>query len=160
MSSILKAAATRHNGWTHLQNLLPDNTDAAFGEASAASKPAALLLHYSYGAAAVKLWGHNTHILGHAKKSRPPKPAPISIDQPKTVHDRNLTIEKRSIAAEEEAKKTRADEGRKRKATLDEDDVMLFFWGNSRRARERYLKTREEKRENLEQWRQGLPLAF
>ena len=140
-----------------LQDLLPNNTDAAFGEASAASKPAALLLHYNYGAAAVKLWGHNTHILGnHAKKSRPPKPTPIPIGPPKTVHDRTLTIEKRRLAAEEEAKKTRAGEGRKRKATLDEDEVMLFFWGNSRRARERHLKTQD----NLEKWRQGLPLAF
>ena len=146
----------------NMQSLLPNNSNAAFAQASAASKPAALLLHYNYGAAAVKLLGHNTHILGgHAKKSRPPKPAPIPIGPPKTVHDRSLTIEKRRIEAEEEeAKKTRADEGGKRKATLDEDDVMLFFWGNSRRARERYLKAREEKRENLEQWRRGLPLAF
>ena len=58
------------------------------------------------------------------------------------------------MAAAEEAKKATG------KAGWDEDDVMLFFWGNSKAARERYRKTHEAKRENLEQWRQGIPRAF
>jgi len=86
-------------------------------------------------------------------------PNPIPFGPPKQVHDRVLAIEKRrkAKAAAEEAKKANASKGAKPKAAWDEDDVMLFFWGNSRVARERYRKTHEAKRENLEQWRQGLP---
>ena len=60
---------------------LPDNSDAAFGKTSrlGAKKPSALLLHYNYGIAAVKLWGRKTHILeDKAKEFRPPKPVPCS----------------------------------------------------------------------------------
>jgi len=122
-----------------------------------ARKPSALLLHYNYGAAAVKMWGQNIHILTrHAKKSRPPKPDPVPFGPPTQIHDRVRAIEKRRKAAEE-AKTAGASKGTKRRAAWDEDDVMLFFWGNSRAATERYHKTREEKRKNLELWRQGLP---
>ena len=44
----------------------------------------------------------------------------------------------------------------KRTAAWDEDDVMLFFWGNSKAATKRYLKMREAKTESLETWRQGV----
>lgn len=140
-----------------MQILIPNNTDAAFGKASAERKPSGLLLHYNYGAAAVKVWGRNTYVLEpHIEKSRPPKPDPIPLGPSTTHSDRLLTIEKRgkAMAAAEEAKKATG------KAGWDEDDVMLFFWGNSKAARERYRKTHEAKRENLEQWRQGIPRAF
>jgi hypothetical protein len=139
-----------------MEHFLPNNTDAAFGKASRARKPSALLLHYNYGAAAVKLWGREKQILEElAKESRPPKPVPAPSGPSGGVHTRSLTIDKRkkAVAAAEEAKITGASKG-KHRATWDEDDVMLFLWGNSRAARERHLKTSEAKRENLEQWRQ------
>ena len=145
------------------RQIISNNADAAFGKASTARKPSALLLHYNYGAAAVKLWGRKTHILqGHSKESHPPKPVPIPLGSPKGIHDRTVATEKRrkAVAAAEAAKKASSSKGPDRKAAWDEDDVMLFFWGNSRAARERHLKTSKAKRENLEQWRQGLPDAF
>ncbi|KAI9566243.1 hypothetical protein HD554DRAFT_2118651 [Boletus coccyginus] len=50
---------------------LPSNSDAAF-VSHHKPKPSDLLLHYNYGAAAVKLWGRNHAILGnHAGLPRP-----------------------------------------------------------------------------------------
>jgi len=140
------------------ERMLPNNTDAAFGKASRAKKPSALLLHYNYGAAAVKKWGRKIYILEDiAKKSRPRKPVPAPSGPSRGIHNRSLTIKKRgrAVATAEKAKIAGAIKGN-RKATWDEDDVMLFLWGNSRAARERHFKTSEEKRVNLEQWRQGV----
>ena len=91
----------------------------------------------------------------HAKDSRPPKPDSIPFGPPTQIHDRVLVIEERRKAAEE-AKTAGASKGTARTAAWDEDDVMLFFWGNLRVATERHHKMREAERENLEQ-RQGLP---
>jgi hypothetical protein len=35
----------------------------------------------------------------------------------------------------------------------DEDDVMLFFWGNSKAARERHAQKKQERTAYLEDWR-------
>jgi hypothetical protein len=42
-------------------------------------------------------------------------------------------------------------------AKWDEDDVMLFFWGNSKVATERHLKKVGENAQRIEQWRGGVP---
>ncbi|KAG7445174.1 uncharacterized protein BT62DRAFT_214700 [Guyanagaster necrorhizus] len=39
----------------------------------------------------------------------------------------------------------------------DEDDVMLFFWGNTKVSQERHAQEEEERREYLEKWRSGVP---
>jgi hypothetical protein len=39
----------------------------------------------------------------------------------------------------------------------DEDEVMLFFWGNSQAAKERHLKKVDENTRHMEQWREGVP---
>jgi hypothetical protein len=38
----------------------------------------------------------------------------------------------------------------------DEDDVMLFFWGNSKAALERHARRKRERTEYLEDWRAGV----
>ena len=38
----------------------------------------------------------------------------------------------------------------------DEDDVMLFFWGNSKAAMERHAQKKQERTEYLEDWRAGV----
>ena len=38
----------------------------------------------------------------------------------------------------------------------DEDDVMLFLWGNSQAVKERHVKEVAEKSEKIEQWRGGV----
>ncbi len=141
------------------QIMVPNNTDATFGRYSAARKPSALLLHYNYGAAAVKRWGRNEHLLqSQTTESRPPKPPPKSFRPPFIPAKRGVAIEKRKKAlAAEEAKRAGASTGATHNAAWDEDDAMLFFWGNSRAAKERYRKTSEAKRESLEQWRRGIP---
>ena len=69
---------------------------------------------------------------------------------------------KAQAAAPAKAKKqqTSAGEGSKRDATWDEDDIMLFFWGNSRVATNRYIEKHEEKKKKFEQWRQGVESAL
>ena len=134
------------------EDVLPINSDAAFGKTSRARKQSALLLHYNYGAAALKLWGRKTHILeDNAKKSRPPKPVTALSGPSKKAHNRSHAIKKREKAA----KAAETSKG-KRTAAWDEDDMMLFFWGNSRVATERHHKTSKAKKETLEQWRQGV----
>jgi hypothetical protein len=46
-----------------LSAFIPVNRDAAFRESSDEQKPSGLLLHYNYGAAAVKVWGHGKEVL-------------------------------------------------------------------------------------------------
>ena len=43
------------------------------------------------------------------------------------------------------------------KGMWEEDDVMLFFWGNTKAARERHLKKAYEDAHRIEQWRGGIP---
>jgi hypothetical protein len=38
----------------------------------------------------------------------------------------------------------------------DEDDVMLYFWGNSKAALERHAQREQERMEYLEGWRAGV----
>ena len=137
---------------------LPNNSDAAFGKTSGAKKPSALLLHYNYGAAAVKFWGRKT------KKCCPKKPIPSPSGPSKKVHDtrsKMLKMRKTASAAATKLKKTATSKGKqKRKAAWDEDDVMFFVWGNSRAVSERHLKMHEEKRENFEKWRQGVAYSY
>ena len=70
-----------------MQQLLPDNADATFGSRIRACLPSDLLLHYNYGAAAVKLWGHGADMIEDLAK-RPPKPDPIPSGPSKEVHNR------------------------------------------------------------------------
>jgi hypothetical protein len=37
----------------------------------------------------------------------------------------------------------------------DEDDVMLFFWGNSMPSMERHAQKEQERKENINKWRAG-----
>ena len=69
-------------------------------------------------------------------------------------------LEKRraALAASLKAAKKSAKSKGKSKADWDEDDVMLFLWGNSRAASEQHLKKSEEKREGFEKWRKGSSL--
>jgi len=99
-------------------------------------KPADILLHYNYGAAAVKQWGKNTTVL----TNRPdiPRPAVTSMRPTRVKHD--PTTE----AVDSEAQ-----------GQWDEDDVMLFFWGNSQAARERHAQKEQERAEYVEKWRAG-----
>jgi len=145
-----------------LTPVIPNNGDATFKRQTKRPKPSDLLLHYNYGAAAIKQWGHG--IQTFKQRTNPPRP-PVPIAAPmgpqKTMHDRNTTIQKRNVARDADgvgASNPMAGAGTggmvdSEHARWDEDDVMLFLWGNSMAATERHHKKQEESTQRMEQWR-------
>jgi len=78
---------------------IPNNTDAAFKKDTGLSKPSSLLLHYSYGAAAVKQWGRHTYYLASLKHRKSiPRPSVSEGNQFRgavnPVHNRSVAIGK------------------------------------------------------------------
>jgi len=112
-------------------------------------KPSELLLDYNYGAAAVKLWGHGTEVLQDLTTPVPPLVGPS-----KKKHDRNVKRKEVKKRNKSRARNTAGEESEK--AVWDEDEVMLFLWGNSRAAQERHIKRSEDKRRDVEQWKRGI----
>jgi hypothetical protein len=161
---------------------IPSNNDATFKDHNL-PKPADLLLHYNYGAAAVKHWGKNVSVLtGRPNIPRPRVPAQAPTGLAKTLHDRNVAIGKRDDYAKRKRGEAEAEAeaeaeggewtgglGKKRRYGVDlepesaeiwdEDDVMLFFWGNSQAAQERHSHKEEEQKKKLEEWRAGVSKA-
>jgi hypothetical protein len=143
-------------------NRLPNNNDATFMNQQL-SKPADLLLHYNYGAAAVKQWGKNTSVLTNRPDiPRPSVPTPAAMRPSRVQRDRSTAIQKRSVVTSEGqrgsgSKRTKRDERAAEDLEVqdkwDEDDVMLFFWGNSKAALERHAQQKEEHTKYLEAWR-------
>lgn len=143
-----------------------NNTDATFKKATRKPKPSDLLLHYNYGAAAVKRWGRGTDLLvGNAKPPRPPVPVAAPAGPSKTKHDRAATIHKLDAARDPGGaggESPAAGAGRgglgesEGRVEWDEDDVMLFLWGNSPAATKRHLQKVNEDAERMKQWREGV----
>jgi hypothetical protein len=128
-------------------------------------KPADLLLHYNYGAAAVKQWGRNTSVLTNRPNiPRPPVPVLAPMAQTRVKHDHGISIQKRADAMRQggQASRSKRKRGEGAAADLevqdgwDEDDVMLFFWGNSKAALERHAQKKQERTAYLEDWRAGV----
>lgn len=145
--------------------LFPNNIDATFKKHTRKPKPSDLLLHYNYGAAAVKWWGHGTELLqNRAKPPRPSVPVTALPGSSRTTHNRNIAIQKRNAARAggQVAGNTGTGAGAEEMVDLadqaewDEDDVMLFFWGNSKASTERHRKKMEESTQRMEQWREGV----
>ncbi|OAX35777.1 hypothetical protein K503DRAFT_802544 [Rhizopogon vinicolor AM-OR11-026] len=136
--------------------IAPDNGDAAFKKHTRMPKPSDLLLHYNYGAAAVKRWGHGYEVLQN--RANPPRP-------PTNIHDRQIAIRKRDAAraappAGPRKATVRAGAGESVESDAqmrwDEDDVMLFCWGNTKAAKERHAKKVNENARRMEQWSEGV----
>ena len=140
--------------------MVPNNSDAAFKEYTKKAKPSDLLLHYNYGAAAVKRWGRGKEVLTKlANPPHPPVPGPAPAGPQRTIHDRAAAIRKRfqGRSSGGAGAGTGGEVESEGQAMWDEDEVMLFFWGNSGAAKERHLKKVAENTRRLEQWRGGLP---
>jgi hypothetical protein len=80
----------------------------------------------------------------------------------KSVGDRTTTIAKQATARAEGIQRPPADNGGSTGSAAaadseqpiwDEDDVMLFFWGNSTPSMERHAKKEQERKENITKWR-------
>jgi len=175
--------------------MIPNNRDAAFRKHTQKAKPSDLLLHYNYGAAAVKWWGRNVEVLhNESEPPRPSLPVPTASGPETTVGDRTTIRDKlekvRRLAEAERSKKggkrkttgkngtVRAKKGRYGEAPVlhkvspaetgcgeeglgkqtmwDEEDVVLFFWGNSRAAKDRHSKKTQENAQRMERWKEGL----
>jgi len=152
---------------TTLHFVAGNNIDATFKKETGKLKPSDLLLHYNYGAAAVQRWGHRQEVLQNRPNlPRPTAPTPAPMGPMRSQHDRSTVIQKRDAAR-------RVDDGSDGNAAArdgpremldseehqsgwDEDDVMLFLWGNSRAAGEHHCKKQEESTLYMEQWRQGV----
>jgi hypothetical protein len=144
--------------------LFPNNSDAAF-KSPHRPKPAETLLHYNYGAAAVKRWGKNTAVLDNrAGLPRPQKPEVQPLGPTRAVRDRTITIKKLTDARNKAGQVQPTDTGDgagsaaladSEHSIPDEDDVMLFFWGNSKASVERHAKREREHKRNIDEWRKG-----
>ena len=144
-----------------VESIMPNNSDAAFRKRTQIAKPSSLLVHYNYGSAAVKWWGRNVQVLQDEFKL----PVPAASGPSTTVGDRTVARNK-PRKAQKLAEAKRRKTGRKGQTTersgstkvrhgatpvvpevsptemtkWDEDDVMLYLWGNSRAAKDRHSK--------------------
>jgi hypothetical protein len=142
-----------------IQAVAKNNTDAAFKKDTREPTPSELLLHYIYGAAAVKMWGHGREILQRRTNIRRPAiPTPAPMGPGRVRHDKSIVIQRREAAQRADqsgggsaAARDRGGErldAKEEQAEWDEHDVMLFS-GETRllrlsaivRARTRVFRT-------------------
>lgn len=72
------------------------------------------------------------------------------------IHDRTTVIKEREAARRRGAGARGELVESEDPGTWDEDDVMLFLWGNTTAAKERRLEKANEDGERIEQWRGGV----
>ncbi|KIJ57378.1 hypothetical protein M422DRAFT_238971 [Sphaerobolus stellatus SS14] len=116
----------------------PDNNDAVFLEPPLVNG----------GAAALRRWGKNGKILKQSVSLRRPEvPTKGPSKAPSTPFDRQVAIDKRTKANREAALRAAGASGPQEESTdkdWNEDDIMLFFWGNTSVARERHAQREKE----------------
>jgi len=152
--------------------MFPNNIDAAFKRGTHLPKPSALLLHYNYGAAIVKLWGHRTEVLDQPNIRRPQFVINHKFKGPSK--SRNQLI---AIGTDTSSYLVRVSDGSEEAGEIagggaidatdnqtvvvrrmvgyrgwDEDDWMLFFCGNTPAARERHRAAEEESSNRIGRW--------
>lgn len=134
-----------------MSDVIPNNRDATFKKRSRKAKPSDLLLHYNYGAAAVKQWGYGVEAFQQLPKARPPGPVTAPLGPERTTHTREKTIQQLDTArnasrggSRNRIARAASGSGTRRtvnteQAEWDEDDVMLFS-GETRRLRKIGMK--------------------
>jgi hypothetical protein len=142
---------------------IPNNSDATFRQNTRLAKPSDILLHYTYGATAIKCWGKETQVLQSRENIPcPGESKPAEAEPSRTKHDRTIALRKREKYRSQEGGGSTVGPGTggvvesDGQAMWDEDDVMLFLWGNSQAAKERHVEEVAEKSEQIEQWRGGV----
>ena len=89
----------------------PNNSDGAFAS-HRKPEPSDLLLHYNYGAAAVKHWGRNQDVLdNHPGLPRPRGPETVAMGPTRSVDDRTTTTAKLVAALAQGIQRQPADNG-------------------------------------------------
>ena len=135
--------------------------DAAFSVNTQMAKPSALLLHYNYGAAAVKWWGHHTDIL-QSSSQYPPHPQPsASAPRPSTsiplyLRPPPTSTHDESTAIHEQHSTDESMDNPKAWESWDEDDWVLFCRLNTKMAHGHLQATEEESLSNIRRWAQDV----
>ncbi|KAJ6473663.1 hypothetical protein C8R45DRAFT_874131 [Mycena sanguinolenta] len=149
--------------------VVPNSCDATFKKHSHTLKPSPMLLHYNYGAAAVKWWGRgaNSH-LGISNRPtipRPSVPVPAAtgpIRTKRTAAHLEASIQKRATGnTGVSGSGPRESEAARDGEVMDPDEIIMFFWSQNpaaleRRKREAEDRKREEEERasRMEQWRE------
>ncbi|KAJ7800957.1 hypothetical protein B0H14DRAFT_2386792, partial [Mycena olivaceomarginata] len=150
------------------REVVPHNSDATFRNYTPIPKPSPMLLHYNYGAAAVKWWGHGANsylaISNQPTMPRPSVPVPAAtgpIRTKRTPAQLNASIQKRrtgSIGGSGSG--NRNSEAERDGEVMDPDEIVMFFWSQNPAVRERRdRETEDRKREEeecafrMEPWR-------
>lgn len=113
----------------------------------------------------MKYWGRNQAVLDNRPGlPRPQAPVTVAMGPTRSVGDRTTTIGKLAAAHAQGIQRQPAGNGGgtgsaaatdSEQPVWDEDDVMLFFWGNSMPSMERHAKKEQERKENIDKWRAG-----
>jgi hypothetical protein len=135
--------------------MVPNNIDAALRKNTEKPKPSDLLLHYDYGAAAIECWGRGTEVLEN--RANPPRPSVPPTGPSGTTHDSDAAINKLAEARIPDGAGAGTRGLVESEGLAMWDEVMLFFWGNTQAAKERYLKKVSEDTQRVEKWREGIP---
>ncbi|KIJ50353.1 hypothetical protein M422DRAFT_204264, partial [Sphaerobolus stellatus SS14] len=138
---------------------IPNNNDATFSTMSTLAKPSDLLLHYNYGVAALKHWGKNIDaLLSNAKFPRPQIPQATLMGAPKKTFDRDTFQTKLNQSREGGNNSTGGGAAASGGPTdsqhngWDEDDIMLFLWGNTQAAMERHEAEKNKRNKFIQDW--------
>ncbi|KAF7371518.1 ER-Golgi vesicle protein transport Sft2 [Mycena venus] len=153
------------------QAVVPNNSDATFRKYTRIPKPSPMLLHYNYGAAAVKWWGHgaNSHlgISNRPTMPRPSVPVPAATGPTRTKRTAaqlDASILKRATGdSGGSGSGPRENEAARDEEVMDPDEIVMFFWSQNpaaleRRKREAEDRKREEEERvsRMEQWRESV----
>ncbi|KAJ7925799.1 hypothetical protein B0H13DRAFT_1113789 [Mycena leptocephala] len=151
--------------------VVPNNSDATFKKQSRTPKPSPMLLHYNYGAAAVKWWGHgaNSHlgISNRPTMPRPSVPVPAATGPTRTKRtpaQLDASIQKRATGnMGGSGSGPRESEAARDEEVMDPDEIVMFFWSQNPAARERRKREaedrkreEEERASRMEQWRESV----
>ncbi|KAJ7642551.1 hypothetical protein B0H17DRAFT_1104996 [Mycena rosella] len=150
--------------------VVPNNSDATFKKHSHTPKPSPMLLHYNYGAAAVKWWGHgksHLEISNRPTMPRPSVPVPAAtgpIRTKRTAAQLEASSLKRATGdAGGSGSLPRDSEAARDEEATDPDEIVLFFWSQNPAALERrkceaedQKREEEERASRMEQWRGSL----
>ncbi|KAJ7208827.1 hypothetical protein GGX14DRAFT_453432 [Mycena pura] len=153
------------------REVVPNNSDATFKKYTHLPKPSPMLLHYNYGAAAVKWWGHGAAsylgIINRPTMPRPSVPVPAAMGPVRTKR----TGAQLEESIQNRASRNRGGSGSGHKDTeavqdgevMDPDEIVLFFWSQNPAAVERRKREaedrkreREERASRMDQWRESL----
>ncbi|KAJ7784972.1 hypothetical protein DFH07DRAFT_786395 [Mycena maculata] len=156
-----------HGASPKLLARIPNNSDATFKKQSRTPKPSPMLLHYNYGAAAVKWWGHGKSHLGISNRPTMPRP---SVPVPAATGPGRTKRTAAQLAASIQKRATgniggsgsgpRDGEAERDGEVMDPDEVIMFFWARNPAALERRdseaedrKREEEERATRMEQWR-------